>query len=285
MLYQIYEAQRSLMEPFADFAQAASKLYSNPLSPFGQNPFAQRMSAGYDLMYRLGKDYEKPEFGIKTVEVDGADVVIQEARRARQAVLRAAPLQALHRRAGHAGQAEGPARRAGRGAAVGPLRHAAARHRAQPAADHKVYITDWKNARMVPLERRRVPPGRLRQLRAGLHPPPAGPLRQLPRDQRVPAHRAGAGGRVADGSPRRGDAADDDHDGRPDRRPQVAHRGEQPGDEQELRVVREQRDLPRADQLPGRRPPRVPGLPAAHRLRGDEPRPPRSRATTTTSST
>ena len=40
MLYQIYEAQRSLMEPFADFAQAASKLYSNPLSPFGQHPLA-----------------------------------------------------------------------------------------------------------------------------------------------------------------------------------------------------------------------------------------------------
>jgi hypothetical protein len=36
MLYQIYETQRSLMEPFADFAQAASKLYSNPLSPLGQ---------------------------------------------------------------------------------------------------------------------------------------------------------------------------------------------------------------------------------------------------------
>jgi poly(3-hydroxybutyrate) depolymerase len=29
------------------------------------------------------------------------------------------------------------------------------------------------------------------------------------------------------------------------------HRGEQPGDEQEPRVVREQRDLPRAEQLPG----------------------------------
>ena len=70
MLYQIYEAQRSLMEPFADFAQAASKLYSNPLSPFGQNPFAQRVAAGYDLAYRLGKDYEKPTFGITTIEVD-----------------------------------------------------------------------------------------------------------------------------------------------------------------------------------------------------------------------
>ena len=102
MLYQIYEAQRSLMEPFADFAQAASKLYSNPLSPFGQNPFAQRVSAGYDLMYRLGKDYEKPEFGIKTVDVDGVDVAIHERVEDRQALLRAAPLQALHRRPRHA---------------------------------------------------------------------------------------------------------------------------------------------------------------------------------------
>ena len=50
MLYQIYETQRSLMEPFADFAQAASKLFSNPLSPFNQVPLAQRMSAGYDLL-------------------------------------------------------------------------------------------------------------------------------------------------------------------------------------------------------------------------------------------
>ena len=49
MLYQIYETQRSLMEPFADFAQAASKLYSNSLSPLGHNPFAQRVSADFHL--------------------------------------------------------------------------------------------------------------------------------------------------------------------------------------------------------------------------------------------
>jgi len=30
MLYQVYEAQRTLMEPFVDFAQAAAKLFSNP---------------------------------------------------------------------------------------------------------------------------------------------------------------------------------------------------------------------------------------------------------------
>lgn len=152
MLYQIYEAQRSLMEPFADFAQAAAKMYSNPLSPFGQNPFAQRVSAGYDLVYRLGKDYEKPTFGIKTVDVDGTDVVIHEdveidkpfcelrrfkrftdeskvldKMKAQPAVLIVAPL------SGH----------------YATLLRDTVRSMLQ---DHKVYITDWKNARTVPLD-------------------------------------------------------------------------------------------------------------------------------------
>ena len=78
MLYQLYETQRSLMEPFSDLALAAAKLYGNPLSMVGQNPFAQRLSAGYDLMHRLGKDYEKPEFGLRTIDVDGVDVAIHE---------------------------------------------------------------------------------------------------------------------------------------------------------------------------------------------------------------
>ena len=78
MLYQIFETQRSLMEPFADFAQAASKLYGQTNTPIAQNPMSQRVSAGYDLLYRLGKDYEKPAFGIKSVEVEGTEVAIHE---------------------------------------------------------------------------------------------------------------------------------------------------------------------------------------------------------------
>src|SRR6476660_1002238 len=152
MLYQMYEAQRSLMEPFADFAQAAAKLYSNPLTPFGQNPFAQRVSASYELMYRLWKDYEKPGFDLQSVEVDGTDVVIQETvavdkpfcellrfkrftddpatltrLKEQPAVLVVAPL------SGH----------------YATLLRDTVR---SLLADHKVYITDWKNARMVPLE-------------------------------------------------------------------------------------------------------------------------------------
>ena len=46
MLYQLYETQRALMSPFSEFASAAAKLYSHPLSPFAHSPMAARFSAG-----------------------------------------------------------------------------------------------------------------------------------------------------------------------------------------------------------------------------------------------
>ena len=151
MLYQIFETQRSIMEPFSDLAQAAAKLYSNPLSPIAQTPLAQRVSAAYALMHRLGKDYEKPEFGIQTVKVNKTDVAIHERieidkpfcelrrfkrfsddpatltqLKAQPVVLIVAPL------SGH----------------YATLLRDTVRTMLQ---DHKVYITDWKNARLVPL--------------------------------------------------------------------------------------------------------------------------------------
>ena len=78
MLYQLYETQRALMEPFSDLASFAAKSLSNPLSFMGQTPFSQRLSASYDLMHRLGKDYEKPEFGLRTIAVGGVEVAIHE---------------------------------------------------------------------------------------------------------------------------------------------------------------------------------------------------------------
>jgi poly(3-hydroxybutyrate) depolymerase len=151
MLYQIYETQRSLMEPFADFAQAASKMYSNPLSPFGQNPFAQRVSAGYDLMYRLGKDYEKPEFGLRTVNVEGTEVAIHERVEIDK------PFCELRRFKRFTDDPVTLTRLKGQPAVliVAPLSgHYATLLRDTVRTmlkDHKVYITDWKNARTVPL--------------------------------------------------------------------------------------------------------------------------------------
>lgn len=151
MLYQLYEAQRSLMEPFADFALASSKMLGNPVSPLAQNPMVQRLSASYDLMYRLGKDYVKPEFGIPSVDIDGSEVAIREVvevdkpfcelRHFKTFCDNASTLSTLDKL---------PAV-----LVVAPL----SGHYATLLRDtvktmlqgHKVYITDWKNARLVPL--------------------------------------------------------------------------------------------------------------------------------------
>ncbi len=151
MLYQLYETQRSLMEPFSDLAQTAAKVYSNPLSMMGQSPFAQRISAGYDLMHRLGKDYEKPEFGIRTVDVDGVSVAIHERVEIDK------PFCELRRFKRFTDDPATLGKLKGQPAVliVAPLSgHYATLLRDTVKTmlkDHKVYITDWKNARLIPL--------------------------------------------------------------------------------------------------------------------------------------
>jgi len=152
MLYQLYETQRALLSPFAEFASATSKLYNHPLSPFAHTPGAQRVSAGLDLMHRLSKDYEKPEFGITSVKVDKVDVAVQEQVtitkpfcrllrfkrftddlevltqiKDQPTVLIIAPLSGHH----------------------STLLRETVR---ELLKDHKVFITDWTDARMVPLD-------------------------------------------------------------------------------------------------------------------------------------
>lgn len=152
MLYQIYETQRALLEPFADFAQASAKLYTNPLLPLAQIPFSQRIAAGFDLFYRLGKGYEKPEFGIESVPVDGVDVTILERVELNK------PFCELRRfkRFSDDPQTLSTLLHQPAVLVVAPLSgHYATLLRdtvKSLLSDHKVFITDWKNARLVPLE-------------------------------------------------------------------------------------------------------------------------------------
>jgi poly(3-hydroxybutyrate) depolymerase len=152
MLYQLYESQRALMEPFSGFAQAASLLFRNPVSPFGQTPVSQRMSASYDLMYRLYKDYEKPEFGIKSVDADGMHLAIDERVEIDKPFCELRRFKRFSDDGGTLKKIKGqPAV-----LVVAPLSgHYATLLRDTVRAllkDHKVYITDWKNARTVPVE-------------------------------------------------------------------------------------------------------------------------------------
>ena len=132
-------------------AQSAAKVYGNPLSMLGQNPFSQRISASYDLMHRLGKDYVKPEFGLRTVDVDGVEVAIHERIEVNK------PFCELRRFKRFSDDTATLSKLKGQPAVliVAPLSgHYATLLRDTVKTmlkDHKVYITDWKNARLVPL--------------------------------------------------------------------------------------------------------------------------------------
>ncbi len=151
MLYELYETQRALMEPFSDLANFAAKSLSNPVSPLSQSTLSQRMAAGYELMHRLAKDYEKPEFGLRTVEVDGVEVAIH------QRVEWSRPFCDLLRFKRLTDDSDTLIKIKDQPVVliVAPLSgHYATLLRDTVKTmlkDHKVYITDWKNARLVPL--------------------------------------------------------------------------------------------------------------------------------------
>jgi len=150
MLYQLYETQRALMSPFSEYAAATAKLYDHPLSPFSHTPLAQRISAGCDLAHRLAKDYEKPEFNIKSIDVDGTDVAVQER------VALTKPFCRLLRFKRFTDDLNVLARMKDQPTVlvVAPLSgHHSTLLRDTVRAllrDHKVFITDWTDARMVP---------------------------------------------------------------------------------------------------------------------------------------
>jgi poly(3-hydroxybutyrate) depolymerase len=151
MLYQLYETQRAVMSPFAEFASATAKLYSHPLSPFSQGVGSHRVAASFDLLHRLTKEYEKPQFGITSVTVDGVEVAVQEQ------VMQAKPFCRLLRfkRFADSGPVIEHMQKQPIVLVVAPLSgHHSTLLRDTVRTllqDHKVYITDWVDARMVPM--------------------------------------------------------------------------------------------------------------------------------------
>jgi len=148
MLYQFHEFNRSLLHPLVQWADAGSRLFTDPISPLSHTPFAQRIAAGYELMYRLGKQYEKPEFEIDSTLVNDKPVrIIEEVTTTRPFC------RLLHFKKDLANK-ELAALKQPTILLVAPL----SGHHSTLLRDtvrgllpeHDVYITDWTDARMVP---------------------------------------------------------------------------------------------------------------------------------------
>src|SRR3546814_9497712 len=69
LLYQMHELGRAWMAPFTYWADANARMFSAGDRWLSSIPGASRISAGNELLHRIGKDYEKPAFGIPAVEV------------------------------------------------------------------------------------------------------------------------------------------------------------------------------------------------------------------------
>jgi len=149
VLYHLHELQRRFLNPLSVWAQATSELFSSPYSPLAYTPLSRRLSAGYDLLHRIGKQYEKPEFGLDSTKIDGIDVPVVE-----EVVLAKPFCRLLHFKRVLPGRlAKRPADP--QALIVAPLSgHHATLLRDTVRAllpDHDIYITDWIDARLIPV--------------------------------------------------------------------------------------------------------------------------------------
>jgi poly(3-hydroxybutyrate) depolymerase len=140
--------QRRFLNPLSVWAQATSELFSSPYSPLSYTPLSRRLSAGYDLLHRVGKHYEKPEFGLKSTHIGEADVPVVEEVQVEKPFCRL-----LHFKRVFPAKSKRPADP--KVLIIAPLSgHHSTLLRDTVRAllpDQDVWITDWTDARLVPI--------------------------------------------------------------------------------------------------------------------------------------
>ncbi|HVV92562.1 MAG TPA: polyhydroxyalkanoate depolymerase [Hyphomicrobiales bacterium] len=142
-LYLGYELFHAAMQPARLLAEATRRLYGAPLNPFAASPLARSTVAGAELFERATRRYAKPAFGITATTLDGRPVAVAE-----EAVWQQPFCRLLHfRKAAAAVQPKV--------LVVAPMSgHFATLVRGTVTAllpGHDVYVTDWADARTVPL--------------------------------------------------------------------------------------------------------------------------------------
>ncbi|MDX8467726.1 polyhydroxyalkanoate depolymerase [Mesorhizobium sp. VK23B] len=146
MFYQLYEFNHAALQPARLYADAVRLFYSNPLNPISHTPLGRSVAATAELFERTTRRYGKPQFGLTKTVVDWKSVDVTEK------TVWARPFCNLVRfeRSLPAGRKPDP-----KLLIVAPMSgHYATLLRGTveamlPHAD--VHITDWVDARMVPL--------------------------------------------------------------------------------------------------------------------------------------
>jgi poly(3-hydroxybutyrate) depolymerase len=134
VLYNLFEAQHAALAPWRFWAEFSRGWFGHPFSPLAHlGMISRRLAAGSDLFLRLTGRYEKPQWNIENAEIEVVLdkpfcklVHFRQKTRKQRKVLVVAPL------SGH---------------------HATLLRDTVRALlpEHEVWVTDWVDARMVPL--------------------------------------------------------------------------------------------------------------------------------------
>ncbi|MEO8040833.1 MAG: polyhydroxyalkanoate depolymerase, partial [Betaproteobacteria bacterium] len=143
MLYELHEMQHALLAPFAAAAATGHTIFTHPQSIWTYTPVARGVAAANELVMRLMRRYDKPEWGIDSTTIAGEPVAVsveprlikpfcqllhfkRDTKRKDPVVLVVAPLSGHH----------------------ATLLRDTVR---TMLPEHDVYVTQWIDARLVPV--------------------------------------------------------------------------------------------------------------------------------------
>jgi poly(3-hydroxybutyrate) depolymerase len=147
MLYHAYEMTHAAISPMRAAARVGQEVIRNPFNPMSASYGSRAVSAALEMFISATRRYGKPEFGIDSTMVDGVETPVLE-----QVVWSRPFCDLLHfRRESAVAERRGDPKVL----MVAPMSgHYATLLRGTVAAmlpEHDVYITDWVDARDVPL--------------------------------------------------------------------------------------------------------------------------------------
>lgn len=144
MLYHVYELQRATLAPMRIFANSALSFLDLPYNPLKPTPLGRVAAAALDSFEHSTRIFGKPDFGLDHTLIAGREVAVHEEVRLR---LPWCDLLHFRRELAPAGQPKV--------LMVAPMSgHYATLLRGTVQAflpDHEVFITDWRDARDMPL--------------------------------------------------------------------------------------------------------------------------------------
>jgi poly(3-hydroxybutyrate) depolymerase len=144
LLYSLFEAQHAALAPMRLMAELSRGWFGHPFSPFTLSPLAKEITASSDLFLRVTNRYEKPKWGLDTTTVNGREVPVEE-----EVTLHKPFCRLIHFKRAASSKDDRKI------LVVAPLSgHHATLLRDTVRTmlpDNDVYVTDWVDARMVPM--------------------------------------------------------------------------------------------------------------------------------------